>query len=173
MVLTLIILFIYYFYPCLWVYPHPNAFSPKRYLQRQGPPAVEGGFTTKVPPPSVPPCFLSHPAVGIYNYPPPVRSTNPPDRSPPQKEPGNNFGGIELGDVPYSIKFKTTEPSNMLELRMCELKEFLPQASDSTKRIFEHLLGDVEKQGQRLAEAIQQKRAITEILRAISDSPSD
>ena len=86
---------------------------------------------------------------------------------------GDYFGGIEFGDVPYSIKFKTTEPSNMLELRMCELKEFLPQASDSTKRIFEHLLGDVEKQGQRLAEAIQQKRAITEILRAISDSPSD
>ena len=86
---------------------------------------------------------------------------------------GTYFGGIGFGDVPYAIKFKTTEPSNFLELRICEFKEFLPQASDSAKRIFENLLGDLENQGQKLAEAIQQKRAITEILRAISDSPSD
>ncbi len=86
---------------------------------------------------------------------------------------GTYFGGIGFGDVPYAIKFKTTEPSNFLELRILEFKEFLPQASDSAKRIFENLLGDLEIQGQKLAEAIQQKRAITEILRAISDSPSD
>ena len=61
----------------------------------------------------------------------------------------------------------------MLELRIAEFKEFLPQASESTKRIFEHILSDVEKQRQQLSEAIQQKRAIAEILRAISDSPSD
>lgn len=88
-------------------------------------------------------------------------------------EQGAYFGGIGFGDVPYAIKFKTTEPSNLLELRICEFNAFFPQASNSTKRIFDHLLGDVEKQGKQLTEAIQQKRAITEILRAISDSPSD
>ncbi len=86
---------------------------------------------------------------------------------------GEYFGGIEFGDIPYAVRFKTTEPSSLLELRMCELKELLPQASDSTKKVFETILADVETQGHKLAEAIQQKRAITEILRAISDSPSD
>ena len=86
---------------------------------------------------------------------------------------GTYFGGIGFGDVPYAIKFKTTEPSNLLELRICEFKEFFPQASDSTRRIFQNLLEDVEKQGKQLTEAIRQKRAITDILRAISDSPSD
>ena len=86
---------------------------------------------------------------------------------------GEYFGGIEFGDIPYATKFKTTEPSSLLELRICQLKELLPQSSDSTKRVFENILGDVEKQGQILEETIQQKRAITEILRAISDSPSD
>jgi serine phosphatase RsbU (regulator of sigma subunit) len=88
-------------------------------------------------------------------------------------EHGEYFGGIEFGDNPYATKFKTVEPSSLLELRMCELKALLPQASDSAKRVFENILSDVETQGQKLAEAIQQKRAITEILRAISDSPSD
>ena len=88
-------------------------------------------------------------------------------------EQGTYFGGIGFGDVPYEINFKTTEPSNLLELRIAEFKEFLLQASDSTKRLFENILSDVEKQRQQLSEAIQQKRAIAEILRAISDSPSD
>ena len=90
-----------------------------------------------------------------------------------QYELGEYFGGIEFGDTPYTTKFKTIEPSSLLELRMCELKALLTQASDSAKRVFENILNDVEKQGQQLAEAIQQKRAITEILRAISESPSD
>lgn len=88
-------------------------------------------------------------------------------------EQGEYFGGIEFGDTPYATIFKTTEPSSLLELRLCELKAFLTQASDSAKRVFETIFNDVEKQGQQLAEAIKQKRAITEILRAISDSPSD
>jgi len=86
---------------------------------------------------------------------------------------GEYFGGIEFGDTPAATKFKTTEPSSLLELRICQLKELLPQASASTKRVFEYILGDVEKQRRQLGEAIQQKRAITEILRAISKSPSD
>ncbi|MGI9538159.1 MAG: SpoIIE family protein phosphatase [Desulfocapsaceae bacterium] len=90
-----------------------------------------------------------------------------------QYELGEYFGGIEFGDTSYATTFKTLEQSSLLELRMCELKSLLPQASDSARRVFENFLSDVEKQGQQLAEAIQQKKAITEILRAISDSPSN
>lgn len=86
---------------------------------------------------------------------------------------GEYFSGIEFGDISYATKYRTREPSSLLELQICELRALLPQASDSAKRVFENILNDVEKQGQQLAEAIQQKRAITEILRAISDSPSD
>ncbi|MGI9569018.1 MAG: cyclic nucleotide-binding domain-containing protein, partial [Desulfobulbia bacterium] len=74
-------------------------------------------------------------------------------------EQGEYFGGIEFGDTSYATQFKTLEPSSLLGLRMCELKSLLPQASESARRVFENFLSDVEKQGQQLAEAIQQKRA--------------
>lgn len=90
-----------------------------------------------------------------------------------QYKQGEYFGDIEFGYTPYSTKFKTVVPSSLLELRLSELKALLPQASDSAKLVLENILGDVEKQRQQLSEAIQQKRAITEILRSISDSPSD
>ena len=90
-----------------------------------------------------------------------------------QYETGEYFGGMEFHDVPYTTQIKTVEQSNLLELRLSELKALLPRASDSAKRVFENILNGVEKQGQKLSEALQQKRAITEILRAISKSPSD
>jgi len=95
------------------------------------------------------------------------------EKSLAQYKQGDYFGGIEFGYTPYSTKFKTVVPSSLLELRLCELKALFPQASDSAKLVFENIFSDVEKQREQLSEAIQQKRAITEILRSISDSPSD
>lgn len=85
---------------------------------------------------------------------------------------GEYFGSIEFGDTPTSSVW-AVEPSRLLEIRMSELKALLPQASLSAKKVFENILNGVEKQGQKLSEAIQQKQAITDILRAISTSPSD
>jgi CRP-like cAMP-binding protein len=86
---------------------------------------------------------------------------------------GEFFDGIELGDVPHTISVRALEPSRLLELRINWLKSLMPQASASAKQVIERLLIRMEKQGQNLSEAIQQKQAITEILRAISTSPSD
>jgi len=86
---------------------------------------------------------------------------------------GEYFGGFEFGDIPLTTSFKALEPCNLLELRMRDLKVLLSQSSKSAKQVFENILSGVENQAHKLAEAIQQKRAITEILRAISDSPSD
>lgn len=86
---------------------------------------------------------------------------------------GEYFGGFEFGNVPSITSIKSLESSSLLELQMTDLKALLPKASGSTRKIFEGVLDGVEKQGQKLSEAIQQKRAITEILRAISTSPSD
>ena len=86
--------------------------------------------------------------------------------------PGEYFGSIEFGDAP-TTSLRAIEPSLLLEIRMSKLKALLPRASSSAKQIFENILNGVEKQGQKLSEAIQQKQAITDILRAISSSPSD
>jgi serine phosphatase RsbU (regulator of sigma subunit)/CRP-like cAMP-binding protein len=86
---------------------------------------------------------------------------------------GEYFVSIELGDVPHTTSVRAIEPSRLLELRMSWLKTFLPQASESAKQVVENMLNGVEKQGAKLSEAIQHKQAITEILRAISTSPSD
>ncbi|MGI9537092.1 MAG: SpoIIE family protein phosphatase, partial [Desulfocapsaceae bacterium] len=86
---------------------------------------------------------------------------------------GEYFGGIKFGDAPYVTSVRAIEPTLMLKIRMSELKILLPQASTSARQVFEDILHGAEKQGQKLSEAIQQKRAITEILRAISSSPSN
>ena len=85
---------------------------------------------------------------------------------------GDYFGSIEFGDTP-TTSVRAVEPSRLLEIRMTELKALLPQASSSAKQVFENIFNGVEKQSQKLSEAIQQKQAITDILRAISTSPSD
>ena len=85
---------------------------------------------------------------------------------------GEYFVSIEFGDTPKTM-VQAVEPSRLLEIRMNELKSLLPQASSSAKQVFENILNGVEKQSQKLSEAIQQKQAIADILRAISTSPSD
>lgn len=86
---------------------------------------------------------------------------------------GDYFGGFDFDDAPYTTSIKTSKPSRLLVLHMSDLKAFLPKASKFTKQVFENILSGVEKQAQELAETIQQKRAITEILRSISTSPSN
>ena len=85
---------------------------------------------------------------------------------------GEYFGSIDFGDAP-STSVRAIEPSRVLEIQMSELKVLLSRASPSAKQVFENILNGVEKQSQKLSEAIQQKQAITDILRAISTSPSD
>ena len=86
---------------------------------------------------------------------------------------GEYFVGIEFGDIPNTTSVRAIEPSRLLELRMNWLKTLLPQASVSAKQVVENMLNGVEKQGEKLSEAIQHKQAITEILGAICTSPSD
>jgi serine phosphatase RsbU (regulator of sigma subunit)/CRP-like cAMP-binding protein len=86
---------------------------------------------------------------------------------------GEFFGGMAFADVPYATSIKTVEPCRFLVLRVSELKALLPKASRFAKQVFENILSGVEQQAQELAEAIQQKRAITEILRSISQSPTN
>jgi len=86
---------------------------------------------------------------------------------------GEYFGGVEFRDVSHATLIKTVEPSHLLVLRISDLKALLPKASKFAKQVFENILSSVEKQAQELAESVQQKRAITEILRAISKSPTN
>jgi serine phosphatase RsbU (regulator of sigma subunit)/CRP-like cAMP-binding protein len=86
---------------------------------------------------------------------------------------GNHFGSGEFGDAYYALTVRAIEPSRLLELRVTWLKTSIPQASASAREIFLSMINGLEKQGEKLSEAIQQKQAITEILRAISTSPSD
>ncbi|MBT8362512.1 MAG: SpoIIE family protein phosphatase [Desulfobacterales bacterium] len=86
---------------------------------------------------------------------------------------GEYFVGIEFSDIPNTTLVRAIEPSRLLELRMNWLKTLLPQASASVKQVAENMFKGLEKQGAKLSEAIQQKQAITDILRAISTSPSD
>ncbi len=85
---------------------------------------------------------------------------------------GDYFVGIAFGDAPYSTSIKTAEASRFLQVRIGELKALLSETDKFTKRVFENLLNDVEKKAHELSEVIQQKRAISEILGTISNSPT-
>jgi serine phosphatase RsbU (regulator of sigma subunit)/CRP-like cAMP-binding protein len=86
---------------------------------------------------------------------------------------GDYFGGIEFGDAPHSTSVKTVEASRFLRVRISDLKALLPETDKFTKQVFENLLNDVEKKAHELSEVIQQKRAISEILSTISNSPTN
>ena len=86
---------------------------------------------------------------------------------------GEYFVGIEFGDVPHTTSVRAIESSRLLELRMSWLKSIIPQVSATAQQIVESMLNGVEKQVEKLSEAIQHKQAITEILGAICTSPSD
>jgi serine phosphatase RsbU (regulator of sigma subunit)/CRP-like cAMP-binding protein len=86
---------------------------------------------------------------------------------------GECFGGAGLCEWPLSASIITLEPCRFLVLTKSDLKTFLPRNPLFAERVFENLLQEVEKNAQELSEAVQQKTAISEILRAISSSPTD
>ncbi len=86
---------------------------------------------------------------------------------------GEYFVGIEFGDVPHTTSVRAIEPSRVLELPISWLKTILPQVSVTAQQVIESMLNGVERQVEKLSEAIQHKQAITEILGAICTSPSD
>lgn len=85
---------------------------------------------------------------------------------------GSYFGGIEFGDAPHSTSIITVEKSRFLQVRISDLKALLPEAKKFTKQVFETLLNDIDKKAHELSEVIQQKRAISDILSTISNSPT-
>jgi serine phosphatase RsbU (regulator of sigma subunit)/CRP-like cAMP-binding protein len=90
-----------------------------------------------------------------------------------QHRAGDYFGGMEFGDGPLSAKIKALEPSRLLALPKSDFKALLTQNQLLAASVFESLVSKVEQYAGELSEALQQKTAIREILRAISKSPTD
>jgi CRP/FNR family cyclic AMP-dependent transcriptional regulator len=79
--------------------------------------------------------------------------------------PGEYLGGMGFDGEPPSVSIMTVEPSQFLVLPKSDFKAFLLKNHLCAACVFEKLA--------REAEALQQKTAISEILRAISNSPTD
>ena len=86
---------------------------------------------------------------------------------------GDYFGGMGFGDGPLSASIMAVEPSRLLELPKSDFKAFLSQNQLLSARVFENLVSKLEQNARELSEAFQQKTAISEILRAISSSPTN
>ena len=87
--------------------------------------------------------------------------------------PGDCFGGIGFDDGPFSATIMTLEPSHLLKLPTGDLKALLSANQLFAARVFESLVRQVEQKSLELSEALQQKAAISGILRAISNSPTN
>jgi len=86
---------------------------------------------------------------------------------------GDYFGGMGFNAGPLSASVMTLEPTRLLVLPQSDLKAFLPTHQLFAARVFENLVRKVDQNARELSEALQQKTAISEILRAISNSPTD
>ena len=86
---------------------------------------------------------------------------------------GDYFGGMGFGDGPLLASIMAVEPSRLLALPKSDLKAFLSQNQLLSARVFENLVSKLEQNARELSEAFQQKTAISEILRAISSSPTN
>jgi serine phosphatase RsbU (regulator of sigma subunit)/CRP-like cAMP-binding protein len=86
---------------------------------------------------------------------------------------GDCFGGMGFGEGPISASVMTLEPSQLLMLPTTDLRAFLPKNPLFAARVFETLVKEAEQNARGLSEALQRKTAISEILRAISNSPTD
>lgn len=86
---------------------------------------------------------------------------------------GDYFGGMGFDGGPLSASIVTLEPTRLLVLPHSDLKAFLPKNQFFAARVLENLEREVEKNARELYEALQQKTAISEILRAISNSPTN
>ena len=88
-------------------------------------------------------------------------------------DPGDHFGWTGLGEEVLNASIITAEPSRFLVLPKHELKSVLFKSYPSNKRVTEKFLKKTALKSLELHEAIQQKTAISEILHAISNSPTD
>ena len=86
---------------------------------------------------------------------------------------GDYFGGMGFGDGPLLASIMAVEPSRLLALPKSDFKAFLSQNQLLSARVFENLVSKLEQNARELSEAFQQKTAISEILRAISSSPTN
>jgi serine phosphatase RsbU (regulator of sigma subunit)/CRP-like cAMP-binding protein len=86
---------------------------------------------------------------------------------------GDYFGGMGFGERLLTTSIMTVEPSRVLVLPKNELKAFLSTSHLFRERVLENLVEEAEKKSLELSEALQQKTAISEILRAMSSSPTN
>jgi len=86
---------------------------------------------------------------------------------------GNYFGSLGFDEGPLPASVMTVEPSRMIVLTKSDLKVLLTRNNVFSVRVFEKLVQQVEKQRQELSEALQHMKAISEILRVISSSPTN
>ena len=87
--------------------------------------------------------------------------------------PGDHFGWIGFGDNVLTSSIMTAEPSRFLSLPNDEIKSLLIGNHSFFEPLLESQMEQAQQKSRELFEALQQKTAISEILRAISDSPSD
>ena len=86
---------------------------------------------------------------------------------------GDYFGGLGFGNGPSSASIMAVEPSRLLALPKNDFKALLSNNQLLSARVFENLVSKLEQNARELSEAFQQKTAISEILRAISSSPTN
>jgi serine phosphatase RsbU (regulator of sigma subunit)/CRP-like cAMP-binding protein len=86
---------------------------------------------------------------------------------------GDYFGGLGFGNGPSSASIMAVEPSRLLALPKNDFKALLSDNQLLSVRVFENLVSKLEQNARELSEAFQQKTAISEILRAISSSPTN
>jgi serine phosphatase RsbU (regulator of sigma subunit)/CRP-like cAMP-binding protein len=87
--------------------------------------------------------------------------------------PGDYFGWMGFGEGLLTTSIMTTEPSRFLVLPKNDLKPFLSESHLFRERMIENHVVEAEQKSCELSEALQQKTAISAILRAISNSPSN
>ncbi|NNF46887.1 MAG: SpoIIE family protein phosphatase [Desulfofustis sp.] len=88
-------------------------------------------------------------------------------------DPGDHFGWTGLGEGLLHTSIMTAEPSRFLVLPKNELKSITFESYPSKKRVSENFLKKTALKSLKLHEVVQQKTAISEILHAISNSPTD
>jgi serine phosphatase RsbU (regulator of sigma subunit)/CRP-like cAMP-binding protein len=86
---------------------------------------------------------------------------------------GEYFGRIGSDEMPMPASVMTVEPSRLILLSKDDLKILLTRNNLFAGRVFEKLVHQVERQSRELSEALQHRTSISEILQAISSSPTN
>ena len=86
---------------------------------------------------------------------------------------GEFFGSTGFNNEPHPGSIRTVEPSRVIVLPKSDFRIFYPRDNLFSLRASEELVHQIEQQAQELSEALQQKTAISEVLRVISNSPTN